>query len=151
LLALSNNSPALPPPISKPAPEPAYFQFDYPPYPETFIVQLVNPDKIFLARAILAGQEPNRIILGSIVKEVAAYNLPWSFYLDPQTVDFVSQAIEICDASIIYVEEHLAEACGAFLPNCIWCPWHSRLVAEVDYPPREAYRSYLPLVVNDFN
>ena len=31
----------------------------------------------------------------------------------------------------VIVEDHLDEACGAFLPGCHWCPWSSRLVDEV--------------------
>ncbi|WP_420845269.1 BP74-related protein [Nocardia arizonensis] len=30
-----------------------------------------------------------------------------------------------------YTEDHLDEACGAFLPGCFWCPWSSRLTREI--------------------
>jgi hypothetical protein len=40
-------------------------------------------------------------------------------------------SIEVCDAATSYVEEHLAEVGGAFLPGRRWCPWSSRVIAEV--------------------
>lgn len=30
-----------------------------------------------------------------------------------------------------YVEKHLSDVGGAFLPGNAWCPWSSRLIAEV--------------------
>jgi hypothetical protein len=35
------------------------------------------------------------------------------------------------DANVTYVEEHLAEIGGSTLPRNFWCPWSSRLFAEV--------------------
>lgn len=127
----------------------AYFKFDYPPYPETFVFELTDPDKIQMARQMLAGESPDRHVMGTIVKQAAAYNQPWSFYLAPETITFFEFAIEACDAPIRYVEDHLDEACGAFLPGCQWCPWASRLLAEVDpepSPPPPTHTRYLPLV-----
>jgi uncharacterized protein (TIGR03437 family) len=40
----------------------------------------------------------------------------------------------MCDASIPYVEQHLAEVGGAFLPGNTWCPWGSKLVQEMATP-----------------
>ncbi|MBT2231260.1 calmodulin-binding protein [Nonomuraea sp. NEAU-A123] len=110
---------------------PAYFEFaDI--TGERFVVQLTDAAKIQHARNLLSGtttDEPH--IMGRIVKRPAPYNRPWSYYLHPGTVDFFSDAFEICDATIPYVEEHLDEAGGPFLPGLIWCPWTSRLVREL--------------------
>ncbi len=111
--------------------EEAYFQFDYPPSPETFIFMLTDPDKIQEARDILSGRRHSRHIMGTIVKVPADYNPPWSYQLDPSSITFFDFAIEVCDAAIQQVEQHLDEACGSFLPGCVWCPWGSRLIAEV--------------------
>jgi hypothetical protein len=40
-------------------------------------------------------------------------------------------AVEVCDASIQYVEGNLDAAGGAFLPDLRWCPWSSHLVREI--------------------
>jgi hypothetical protein len=113
--------------------EEAYFQFDYPPYPDTFIFKLTDPAKIQEARDILSGQPPNHHVMGTIMKAPADYNPPWSYQLDPASITFFSSAIEVCDATIQYVEEHLAQVGGSFLPGSIWCPWGSRLIAEVQF------------------
>ncbi|WPB77176.1 hypothetical protein KYC5002_50385 [Archangium violaceum] len=44
---------------------------------------------------------------------------------------FFDVAIEVCDADMGFVQEHLDEAGGAFLPGFLWCPWNSRLKREV--------------------
>jgi hypothetical protein len=120
---------------------PAYFRFDAPPDPATFIFETRDPALIAEARAILAGQRASRHIMGRLVKRPAPYNPPWSYQLDPESIAFFSSATEVCDAAIAGVEAHLAEACGSFLPGCVWCPWRSRLVAEV----RPGQRTFLPL------
>ena len=115
--------------------EEAYFQFDYPPYPETFIFKLTDLGKIEEARAIVSGQKSNRHVMGIVMQRPVGYNLPWSYHLDPASITFFDFALEVCDATIRYVEDHLDEACGAFLPGCTWCPWGSRLIAEVKLTP----------------
>ncbi|MET7329719.1 calmodulin-binding protein [Nonomuraea sp. NPDC005650] len=99
---------------------------------ERFVLQLTNPEKIQHARDLLSGatrDQPH--VIGRIVKRPAFYNPRWSYHYDPDTVSFFDMAIEVCDATIPYVEDHLDEAGGAFLPGLHWCPWSSRLVREL--------------------
>ncbi|MBE1582115.1 calmodulin-binding protein [Nonomuraea angiospora] len=99
---------------------------------ERFVVQLTDPEKIAHARELLAGvtsDQPH--LIGRIVKRPVPYNPRWSYHYDPNTVSFFDVAIEVCDATIPYVEDHLDEAGGAFLPGLYWCPWTSRLVREL--------------------
>lgn len=97
-----------------------------------FVIRLQNEQRIQEARRILSGEETMSIhVMGRIRKQTAEYNPGWSFYLDPDTITFFTMAIEVCDASITYVDDHLDEACGAFLPGCFWCPWSSRLTREI--------------------
>ena len=113
----------------------AYFAFDYPPAPETFVFRLTDPQKIQHARNILSGAEQEKVhVMGRIRPIQVEYNQPWEFHLDPDSIDFFAYAIEVCDAHPNYVNDHLDEACGAFLPGCIWCPWGSRIVKEVSWP-----------------
>ncbi|MBB2913896.1 hypothetical protein FHS43_005205 [Streptosporangium becharense] len=113
----------------------AYFEFDYPPAPDRVVFKLTDPDKIREARDILSGAQSDRShVLGRIVKRPAPYNPGWSYHLDPGSISFFAFAIEVCDASPRYVEDHLDEAGGAFLPGSIWCPWRSRLLREVPAP-----------------
>ncbi|MFF5439921.1 calmodulin-binding protein [Streptomyces achromogenes] len=116
------------------AADPAYFEFtDI--TRERAVVRLDDPDKIRHARDLLSGETDERPhLVGRIVKRQASYNPRWSFHYNPDTVDFFDVAIEVCDATLPYVEDHLDEAGGAFLPGLVWCPWSSRLVREVPAP-----------------
>jgi hypothetical protein len=97
-----------------------------------FIFEVTDPGKIEHARRIISGEETSRVhVHGRIMKRQAPYNPSWSYYLDPNTIDFFDMAIEVCDADMNYVEDHLDEACGAFLPGCHWCPWSSKVVREI--------------------
>ncbi|MGK3967677.1 calmodulin [Sorangium sp. So ce118] len=99
---------------------------------QEFIFELTDPAQIAHARRILSGEEKTEVhVHGRIIKRTAEYNRKWSFHLDPATIRFFAMAIEVCDANMQYVEDHLDEACGAFLPGCHWCPWDSKLVREV--------------------
>lgn len=100
-----------------------------------FVVKLVNEREINHARDLVSGattEQPH--VVGRIVKRKADYNPQWSFNYDPQTVGFFDVAIEVCDAPLPYVEDHLDEAGGAFLPGLVFCPWSSTLVREVPAP-----------------
>ena len=113
----------------------AYFVFDVPPFPERFVIKLNRPNQIAHARRILAGLEPEAVhVMGTIVKRKTRWNAPWSFHLAPKSIEFFSFAIEVCDSSIGYVEEHLDEVGGELLPGNVWCPWGSRLIAEIPRP-----------------
>jgi hypothetical protein len=97
-----------------------------------FVIRLTNDQRIAEARRILSGEETmSTHVMGRIRKQQVDYNPGWSFHLDPETVTFFTMAIEVCDANIQYVDDHLDEACGAFLPGCFWCPWSSRLTREL--------------------
>ncbi|MFF5975112.1 calmodulin-binding protein [Streptomyces sp. NPDC012769] len=113
------------------AADPAYFEFtDI--TRETAVVRLDDPAKIAHARALVNGETTDRPhLVGRIAKSQASYNPRWSFHFRPETVDFFDVAIEVCDATIPYVEDHLDEAGGAFLPGLVYCPWTSRLTREV--------------------
>jgi hypothetical protein len=110
---------------------PAYFAFtDY--SGKDFIFKLTNDQRIEEARRILSGEETmSTHVMGRIRKRPELYNPGWDFSLDPDTISFFTIAIEVCDSSIEYLNDHLDEACGAFLPGCIWCPWSSKLTREI--------------------
>jgi hypothetical protein len=125
MLGISFSAPAY-------AATPARFVFEYPPASDQFVIELTDESKIQQARNILNGTQENEThVLGRIIKRPAPYNPKWSYQLDPASISFFSFAIEVCDASISYVEDHLDEAGGAFLPGAFWCPWNSRLVKEI--------------------
>ncbi|NEU71674.1 calmodulin [Hassallia byssoidea VB512170] len=110
----------------------AYFAFETRPNEKPFTIKLTDPEKIQKARDILSGKETDTIhVMGRIKKIPADYNSNWDYQLDSSTISFFPVAIEVCDATTNYVNDHLDEVCGAFLPGCFWCPWSSKLVKEV--------------------
>ena len=111
-----------------------------------FVIEIHDATVIEHARRILTGAEKSAVhIMGTIVKSKAAYNPAWSFHLDPPTISFWELATEVCDASTQYVEDNLADIGGAALPDNHWCPWGSRIVAEVtSRKPRRLRRATLP-------
>jgi hypothetical protein len=136
--------------------EAVFFQFDYPPAPETFVFQVHDPALIATARAGIAAGIDDLHVMGTIRTTPVPYNPPWSYHLDPVSIRFFNVAIEVCDASIAYVEANLDQVGGAFLPGATWCPWGSRLLKEVGTvppplsptpPPAEPlFQLYLPLI-----
>jgi hypothetical protein len=109
----------------------AYFKVAGATEADTFVIALTDPATIAEARALASGQEPSKHVTGLVVAESVPYNAPWSFHLDSASISFAEMSIEVCDAATSYVEEHLGEVGGAFLPGRRWCPWSSRVVAEV--------------------
>ena len=126
MLGISFSAPAY-------AATPARFVFEYPPASDQFVIELTDESKIQQARNILNGTQKydETHVVGRIIKRPAPYNPKWSYQLDPASISFFSFAIEVCDANVGYVEDHLDEAGGAFLPGLYWCPWNSRLVKEI--------------------
>ncbi|MFF8406802.1 hypothetical protein ACF06P_34890 [Streptomyces sp. NPDC015684] len=91
---------------------------------EEFVFKLTDDAKIEEARRILSGEQTDRIhVMGRIAKRSVSYNPGWSYHLDPGTISFFEVVTEVGDSSARYLEDHLDEACGAFLPGCHWSPW----------------------------
>ena len=125
-------------------PEAAYFDVGFPPEDLTFTIMLTDTAKIREAREIASGVQTDEVsMMGTIVKDCAFYNPDWSYHLDPASIEFIAVAVEVCDAHPRYVEERLEEACGAFLPGCVWCPFSSVVAEEVHTPKR-----FLPIILN---
>ena len=94
---------------------------------ETFVVRIADPELIAQARRIADGLEPQRIVTGRLRCGDGGFNLPWSWHLDPQTVQLAEVAIELCDGCPSFVEMDLAYWLGIG----IFCPWSSEIVQEI--------------------
>ena len=110
-------------------PQAAYFVFDSPPSTDTFVIKLIDSQRIQEARDILATGA-RKMVVGTIIKQPVYYNSPWSYHLDPRSIGFAEFAIELCDASPRFLEENLDIA----YPD--WCPWSSRLLKEIPPPAK---------------
>ena len=94
---------------------------------ETFRVRIENPDLIAQARRILAGEEPQKIVTGSLAAGDGGFNDPWSWHVVPETVGFAEAAIELCDGKPSFVEDDLS-----YWLNTVgtYCPWSAQVIAE---------------------
>ncbi|KAN0030185.1 hypothetical protein ACTA71_009946 [Dictyostelium dimigraforme] len=111
--------------------EEAYFGFKTI-HDDEFVFKLTDTEKIEKARKILSGDETKEVhVMGRIIKSKKDYNPHYDYHLDPTSVLFFQTAIEVCDATTNYVNDHIDEACGAFLPGCYFCPWSSKLTREI--------------------
>jgi hypothetical protein len=120
-------------------PAEAYFVFDAPPRTETFVIKLIDPQTIREARNIIATGAP-KIVIGSLIKQPVYYNSPWSYHLDPKSINFVEGAVEVCDASMGYLEDNLDIAYAD------WCPWNSRLLKEISPPAKPGTENLAPTI-----
>jgi hypothetical protein len=129
----------------------AYFEVMGPDPDDRFIIKLVDQEKIEHARNLVQGLVTERQhIMGVVVAERAVYNPDWSYHLEPKSIEFFDMAVEVCDATMQYVEDHLNEVGGDFLPGNVWCPWGSLLVREItDLQDIQAIGSIICFVEND--
>ncbi|WP_433571253.1 calmodulin [Streptomyces sp. CA-251247] len=103
-----------------------------PRHSKEFIFELTDDKLIKHARALLAGTASHEgHVGGRIVHKKADYNPAFSFHLDPSTIYFFDTEIEVRDAEPEYVEDHIDDAGGAFLPGKQWAPWASRIIREI--------------------
>ncbi len=96
-----------------------------------FFFKLKDKNQIAEARRLLASKYKTHVA-GIINPIEAKYNPEWSFQMKPETVNFfLGVYIEVCDANVTYVEQHIDEVGGSFLPGGQWCPWSSQLAREI--------------------
>lgn len=82
----------------------------------TYKIELINDEQIQHVKDLMAGSEEGRIPLGTIVRDDPSVNAPWSWHIDPKTLEFADQAIEVCDGLPEYVEDRT-------LTSDTYCPW----------------------------
>lgn len=95
---------------------------------ETFRVRIRDADIIAEAERILSSGE-QRIISAPLRRGDGDFNAPWSWHLDPDSVEFADFTIELCDGCPHMVEDDLdywIDTVGRY------CPWSTELVGRVD-------------------
>ena len=89
---------------------------------ETYKIELATPELIGHAEALLAGEDVAAIPLGTVVRDDPGPNGPWSWHIDPETLEFADQTIEVCDGLPSYVEDRT-------VTSEQFCPWSAEIVA----------------------
>jgi hypothetical protein len=101
-----------------------------------FVFELHDPKLIEQAITIIHMPNESRPhVSGIIDTSTVHYNARWGFHYLPETISFPDISAEVCDAETSYVQHHLKEVGGHFLPGNRWCPWNQKVVREVDTPP----------------
>jgi hypothetical protein len=90
---------------------------------ESFVVHTTRAEVAARARESLAGRR-SLFPAGPLLRGDGGFNAPWTWRHDPERVDFVEAAIEVCDGRPSYVEEHLDDFLGLG-----YCPWGARVVS----------------------
>ena len=89
---------------------------------ETYKIELATPELVAHARQLLAGEKVASIPLGTVVRDGGGVNAPWSWHIDPATLQFADNTIEVCDGLPSYVEDHTVTS-----PD--YCPWSAKVIA----------------------
>lgn len=99
-----------------------------------FIVEVRDPVTAAHLAEIAVNNVPSPRIafVGKVAPGRTVYNEAWPYHVDPASVRVGGDShVEVCAATPEYIEEHLSEVGGAFLPGGDWCPWDMRLSREV--------------------
>lgn len=90
---------------------------------QTYKIELATPELIEHAEALMAGTtEEGRIPVGVIVRDDPSVNEPWSWHIDPATLEFADATTEVCDGLPEYVED-------GTLTSDYYCPWSAEVIA----------------------
>ena len=95
---------------------------------ERFRILLVDPQATQLAERILAGEEPQKIVIGDLRCGSGNFNGPWNWHLEPATVGFADVTIELCDGCPSFVETELEYWLDTVRR---YCPWSAELLRRV--------------------
>ena len=88
----------------------------------TYSIELLTDELIAHAAELQAGGEDGRIPSGTIVRDGdGGVNSPWSWHIDPGSLEFVDMTTEVCDGLPEYVED-------GTLTSDVYCPWSATVV-----------------------
>ncbi|MEM0475151.1 MAG: hypothetical protein QXS11_07660 [Zestosphaera sp.] len=93
---------------------------------EKFKVVVKNSFVAEELRKILRGERFG-IVIGELRRGDGGFNKPWSWHLDPDTVEVADATIELCDGMPSFVESELE-----YWLNVVkrYCPWNTKVIAE---------------------
>ncbi|WP_424464244.1 hypothetical protein [Pseudoclavibacter helvolus] len=93
---------------------------------QTYNVELATPELVAHAQQLLDGEDVAAIPVGAIVRDDPSVNEPWTWHIDPATLEFADFTIEVCDGLPEYVED-------GTLTSDDYCPWSAKVIAIEPY------------------
>jgi hypothetical protein len=100
---------------------------------ETYKILVTDAEDVAVLYRLRAGLPAPTIPNGLIVRGDPGVNEPWSWHIDPASLEFADFTIEVCDGLPSHVED-------GTLTSDSYCPWSARLIA-MDDPPEPAARA----------
>jgi hypothetical protein len=91
---------------------------------ETYKIELATPELVDHVKQLLAGDDVAAIPNGLVVRDDPGPNEPWSWHIDPASLEFADATTEVCDGLPSHVEE-------ATITSDRYCPW-SAVVTDLD-------------------
>ncbi len=88
---------------------------------ETYKIELATPELIEHVKQIMAGDEVALIPNGLVVRDDPSVNAPWSWHIDPASLDFADVTTEVCDGLPSYVED-------GTVTSPYFCPWVTKVI-----------------------
>lgn len=86
-------------------------------------IELITDEQVEHVKELLAGGEDGRIPVGTVVRDDdGGVNAPWTWHIDPETLEFADATIEVCDGLPEYVEDRT-------ITSDTYCPWSAKVVA----------------------
>ena len=89
---------------------------------QTYKIELATPELVEHAQQLLDGEDVASIPNGLIVRDDPGVNAPWSWHIDPDSLEFADQTTEVCDGLPEYVED-------GTLTSPYYCPWSAKIVS----------------------
>jgi hypothetical protein len=89
---------------------------------EQYKIELATPELVEHAEALLAGEAVASIPNGVVVRDDPGPNAPWSWHIDPATLEFADMTIEVCDGLPSYVED-------GTVTSDQYCPWSAEIIS----------------------
>lgn len=89
---------------------------------ETYKIELTSDKLVEHVEALLAGADVAAIPVGDVVRDSADVNEPWSWHIDPATLEFAEVAIGGCDGLPSGVED-------GTVSSDQYCPWSAQIVS----------------------
>jgi len=94
---------------------------------ETYRIELANPEVLATARQLLAHEIPPMIPLGLVVRDDPGPNAPWSWHIDPASLEWADMTTEVCDGLPSFVED-------GTVTSEWYCPWSAEVTDISDGP-----------------
>ena len=85
---------------------------------ETYKIELATPELVEHVKQLMAGDEVAGIPNGVVVRDESGPNAPWSWHIDPASLEFADFTTEVCDGLPSDVEDDL-------ITSDRYCPWQA--------------------------